>query len=297
MRNSIKAEIKTFVKMKSIWVCITALIVFSALLFNQSYDTAINESTVLHAVMDELYNLAGDDGDIDTSYIEEVALDIYKTYHPKMSINNATGLLIGLGLIFFPIASSLYMGIEYSRNKAIKYKITHSTLIKTFISKCIVISIFAVATVLLYSSISYILALIRWKTLHELLLQIDFVNYNSVSLYTFKNNLLLLVLVSSILIFYSVISMLVSAFMKSGTYGVISVIAINYIVIPSSYSPHNVIFSLINRVVYTSPISPYEFKQSGTVALAPEVDVALFVGYLLFVTAVLLFLGKVQKNN
>ena len=94
MLNSIKTEIKTLVRMKSVWICAVVLLVVSLLYVNLNYNTVETEISYLKLIVEEMHGMTGDDGSVDTSSIEETLCEIYKTYNPKMSVNNNMGVLL-----------------------------------------------------------------------------------------------------------------------------------------------------------------------------------------------------------
>lgn len=293
MINSIKTEFKTFCHLKSIWIAFAVLLVIVSVFYINSYNAQIQAVDDEVSLINEIE--ANSDGDVDYSELTDDLLDIYKTYNPKMALNNFLGLLIGLGLIIFPIISALFVGTDYGRSKTIKCKIAYYSLLKTYISKIIVICTFMIFSVLLFSLIGLGISSVCWGSLEQhFTINLD---YSSIDYFTFSENLNIILLTIAIFIFYSLVSFALSAIFKSSVAGLVSVIVINYFTLPTEYAPHNVIFRLISEVYNNSSSAPYQFVTTTESTISASLAILLFAAYFAAVIAFILILAKKQKNN
>ena len=229
--------------------------------------------------MAELSTLISNGEEVDYSDVEASVKDVYKVYHPAMAINNSMGLFIGIGIIIIPIISALYTGIEYSRNRVIKYKITYSSLTKTYAAKILVVAVSILAIITVYLIATITTSHICWNGLNETISSIKLFDFSKVEFLGLWHNIKLILLVWAIMFFYSMLVMIVTALLKSSTYGIIGVIAINFVALPLSFTPHNVIFNLINRFLYVNSASPYTFVLDANAVLPAETALLAFISH------------------
>lgn len=299
MLNCLKTEFKTFFHIRIVAVCLLALLIVTLAFFYNGFQNVKDQIIYDRNTLEEVIQFAkeNDDADVDYSAITDSLTEIYKTYNPQMALNNSLGVLLGIAIIVFPIISSCYIGAEYGKSRTIKQKCTYYSLLRIFLSKSVVLVAVITAFTMIYSLICYIITASEWKKINILLSNIGEVAFDGIKSFSLKENAVLFGTVVAVIFFYTLITMLISSVFKGSTFGIIGVVAINYIVLPTEYSPHNVIFAIINKVIYTSSVSPYSFFENGIKYLSIGNAVALFSVYFFVVILALLFVSLRQRNN
>lgn len=296
--NCFKTELKTILSLKSFYICATIVICVSTYYLINGFSSAALEIETLSTVIEEISAMVAGGTDVDYTAITDEARSIYTTYHPMMSINNSLGIFIGLGLITIPIITSFYSGIEYGHNRIIKLKSTHSSLIKTFICKISISGIAILVIILLYLIVASITSFLCWNSLETDLHNFKLVSYSDISFFGIWENIRLILLVWGIMFFYSMITMFLATMLRNSTFGIIGIVAINYVVLPWSFTPHNVIFQLIGKCLFVNNASTYRFVASFTNAPLDNVSTTvLFISYILISVVATLTVCKFQKNS
>ena len=218
----------------------------------------------------------------------------YETFHPQTSINNGIAIILGLGLLVFPVIYSVYAGKEYKRH-TIKPKSVYFSLQKVFLAKIIVTMLSLCGFLLIYSSISFVVSKICWTKYLEKLFAGSNIKYAPVHFSILENGRVIL-LAFAMLMFYSFFCMLISIAFKSSVAGVVATIAFNYVKLPTKYSAHYMFTNLINSNFFTSDVSLFEFKSSSFATLSNRTGILILSLYFLTGIILMLFLGKTQKN-
>ena len=291
MINCIKSEIKTFCFSKVFWIGLLIIFVVPIIFQVNSYKEMQYYAKENIAIIDELVN-SGEE--VDYSSVEESIRTIYKTLHPQTSINNGLAVLLGLGLIGFPLVFSVYAGKEYKRY-TIKPKIVYYSLSKVFLSKIIVSGASLFGFLVIYSIVCFIVSKICWAKYLIAVFDGSGIQFDDIQ-FSMLENTRSLFLVFVILIFYSLCCMIVSLVCKNSVSGVIATIVLNYVSLPTEFSPHHIFYKLINSCFYQSEVSVFEFKASSYATLPNEVGMIIIVLYFIIALTTILVLGKLQKN-
>jgi hypothetical protein len=295
MWNCIKTEMKTIAKLKSIWIGFLILLLIPSYFLISNYQSIEYEVRNVASLINELKDYEEMGEEVDYSNIEVELGEMFHTYHPQMAINNSLGMLIGIGLLVFPIIFSLYIGNEYSRTRPIKAKLTYYTLKNVFLSKMLVIIILIISFIATYSAIHIVVSRVCWGKYIET--YYSTLNFN-LSNEPLPRSLSVISLTFLILFFYSFVSVLLAIISKNGIAGIITGVALNYVVLPYNFTPHNIFNDLINKTIYTSNSSPFSFVVSmKSKPLTTNVELMMIFLYLVLFTIILVTTGYKQKNG
>ena len=99
------------------------------------------------------------------------------------------------------------------------------------------------------------------------------------------------------LLFYSLLTLLLAGAFKGIHYGIIGVLAVNFITLPFRYAPHNVAVSLMNGVLFVRQEAPYHFTTVGAEPLRMQSALLVLLVYLAVELALLLIMSLRQRNS
>lgn len=289
--NSLKREIITLFSLKSMWIVPAVVIIACGLFMYQNYN---NVQTNVNLLLEDYDSTQIEK--YDSEYIQQLKMEIieiYATFDYKNFLYNSYGILIGIGMLVFPIVGIIYIADDYNK-RVIKNKIVYDGLTKVVFSK--IVSMFGYLTFFLI--IYYFLQLFETRFLYNNYLRnIDLkglVSKNDVNFET-KSGIYAIVTTFIILYFYTLLCMLLTFISKNMVIGFVMLIVNNYVVLPMKYTPHNIFNWLINKVFVITEYSPFNFtsKMSYQNTYIPIVILAIcfFVIMLIFY-----FASKVQKN-
>ncbi len=292
MKECLFTEFKTLFRSKYIYIGILVLIIFATFFNYSSYNNAIESINYNADVYEELLMY---EDNFDASSLTQVATEYYETFHPNMTANTVLSVLIGLGIIIFPILSSIYIGTDYGKSNMIRSKICHFSLVRVLVAKlvCIMLAIFIAMLVYLVVSVTMVYSI--WPdfeiALNRLPIEFPMVPFNIVNIAkTF-------VLTIAIFVFYSLAAAVVSALFKNSISGIILTVAVNYIFLPFEFAPHNVIYALINECFIFTSASPTVFTSNFAQPTLNTINhIIIFAIYFIALICAYLLIGKKQRN-
>lgn len=293
MKECFLTELKTLLHSKYIYIGLLLLIFLSSFYNYSSCNNAIENVKYDVNIYEEMLML--NDDTIDTSTLDAEVIDIYKTYHPSMVFNLSLSMLIGIGLIVLPILSSLFWGNDYGKSNMIKCKICYYSLIKVFIAKLCCIILLIITAMFLYLTISIVILHSIWSDfeiiLKKLPTDLPILTINIISV------IKVFVLTFVILLFYSLTCACIAALFKTPVSGIVFTVVINYVVLPFKYSPHNVIYALINNNFTFTSASPAVFSQNPLQpALSNIQNILLLFTYFIVLLFIFFIISKRQRN-
>lgn len=256
--SSLKREMITLFNLKSMWIISAIVIIFCGLFMYQNYSNAQANVDLLLEDYDTTQIENYDDEYI--QQLKEEITEIYVTFHCKNFIDNSYGILIGIGMLLFPIIGIIYIADDYNKG-TIKNKIVYDGLTKVAFSKLAAIFIYLVSFMLLY----YFLQLLETRILynhylHNLDLK-GIISQNDISVKD-RNGIGVLIITLLIILFYVSLCMLMTFIFKNMVMGFAMLIISNYVVLPIKYTPHNIFNWLINKVFRITEYSPFNFANN-----------------------------------
>lgn len=290
MKYSLTSEIKTLLHSKLFYISLSIITVISIIFMVQNYQSANANINYLLNMYNE-FTTTGTE--FDYNEIVTPITDYFYTYNPNLAINNSISILIGIGLLIFPTFFSIYVGNDYKK-RTIRNKIIFSSLPKVIISKYIVLILTQIIFLIIYTLIHYGLSIILYnKYLSCINLPSDII-VNNVNFNLIKN-LKGIVAVFMSLIFYISLCMVISYIFKSGIAGVVMTLIINFVTLPTKFSPHNVIYYILNKYLYISESSPVTFSLKYYFQNKNFPFILLLI-YIISIFLIQLFISKIQKN-
>ena len=292
MKECFKTEIKTLLNMKSISIGLLLLLIIPSYIIYSNYKDAQSQMNYIQIIYDDIQINISEGNEVNTNNIDDDIFMIYKTYEPHMAVNNSFIVLIGTGIIIFPIIFSLYIGNEYSRSRIIKTKTVHYSLIQVFVSKIIVMFLILLLFETIYTALNIYLIKLYWnKYLAEFFM--DYMHVNVITM----SNFIIIALTTFIILFYTMICFTISLLFKRSIAGIITTIIINFVVLPNKFSFHNMFFDLINKTFFISEASPYMFTLRITEVLPVHIELMILITFFIMLLGVILFAGLRQKNS
>lgn len=303
MKNCLITELKTLLYSKVVWIVFVVFLAFSSYLVVVNYSNVPNRINMYSSSLDELEALS-EDTVIDQGSLENFGSsvnDAYRAVHPSMTLNNLFGLLLGVGLIFIPLISVLYIGADYRGNKAIKAKITYYSIGKTILAKMIMICFLIALAVTIVTIAGSIYCNIKWNSELDPLFEQFADRFNRVTNSDFKltaafpNNLETLIIVFAVLIFRSFICSLITFAAKNSIIGLLSVFAFTYIRLPLNFTPQGIFNNLIMEFLFQNQASMFQYY-SVSEPLPVHFAVILLTGYFALMSVGYYLLKKIQRN-
>ena len=287
MRNSLKSDGKLFVRMKSVWIVSFVIIVFTLFSSYNSYNGAYTFIQDNWQYIQSTENAAFfNDG-------MQMLHEYFTALHPQNMMNNAMGLIIGVGALALPIISALFFGIEYSQ-KTVRLRAATFGLEKSFFSKLIILAVYLLCFLFAYTLIMLLAGQFMWNSM----LSSSAEEIAGAGFYVqAPNNAAIFFFTYFILLFFMLISMMVTVLFKSGIGGIVAGIVFNYITIPSALDPHSNINYILSKILYMSPASPVLFRVNENIAFYPVWACILILACYFLLCAIVYFLVGIRQKN
>ncbi len=287
--NTIKRELLTLFSLKCVWIVSVAVISICGYFMYQNYN---NAQTNVNYMIQEY----SESDKSDLEYANQIKREVEGTYRALSIgnfINNAYGILIGIGLLAFPVIGIIFVADDYTKG-TIKNKIVYNGLPNIILGKVISMIVYLLIFIVFYSAFQYA----EIKILYERYLQSielnGLINLDSMRS-EYVNNVGVIIVTIIVLLFYVMLCMLLTFIGKTMLLGFGALLITNYFVLPIKYSPHQIFYWLINRVFNITEYSPFNFSSKVTFE-QNVIPYSLLVGYFVIMIGVFFLISKLQKN-
>jgi len=285
VKNNLIREIKTLVLSKSVWIGMAIMLLLCGIQLKNAIEYTGQDIESIR----EIYDLVDDDVDVEELSIQES--EYYEVYSNENSFNNSYALIIGIGLIVFPIVLSIYVGSEYSYG-TIRLKAASSSLVSVLVSKIVTSFCFVSVYLLLYGIVMKV-----WQNYcTDKYLFGDYERTNVIK-YGMFDFLKLYLTALSVVFFASLCAILFTVIFKSTIAGIIVTICINYLSIPNKYNIFYIFKSIIVKVfrIYDSSCFSFEVAESLQFSSINQ-DIIFVILYMIIVLTGIYVFGKLQRN-
>lgn len=287
--NAIKRELLTLFSLKSVWI-VSAIVVFICGYF--MYQNYNNAQTNVNYMIEEY----SESDESDAEYAKQIKGELEGTYSAlsvDKFINNAYGILIGIGLLAFPVIGIIFVADDYTKG-TIKNKVVYNGLQNFILGKIISIIVYLLSFIAFYSIFQYIEIKILYKKYLQNIELKGLVNLDNIKS-GYVSNVGVIMVTIVVLLFYIMLCMLFTFIGKNMLLGFGALLITNYFVLPIKYSPHQIFNWLINRVFNITEYSPFNFSSKVTFD-QNVIPYSLLIGYFVIMIGTFFLVSKLQRN-